>query len=169
MYKLEGYKDGYATVVNEAERSRSDFIATSAKEADALVVGLNQPVLLNDLAIYRFMKETSGLSISGGLEVLTDRESQAQLSSAFVTLQAGLVPDTDWKAANGWEVVTLEQIKPIATAVAAHVRACFRGERMTEVTIKAAATMVDIEDIDIPALFTAAYQAAYEEVVPAAA
>lgn len=167
MYKLEAYKDGYATVVNEAERSRSDFIAASPKAADALVVGLNQPVLLNDLAIYRFMKEVGGLSIAGGLEVLTDRESQAQLSSAFVTLQAGLVPDTDWKAANGWEVVTLEQIKPIATAVAAHVRACFRGERMTEATIKAAATMVDVDDIDIPALFTAAYRAAYEEVIPA--
>lgn len=172
MYRLISFGDGYAVVEKPSENYRAEFIASSAEEADSLVVELNQPVMLEDLAIYRFMREVGGLDLPGGLHILTDRESQAQLSSAFVTLQSGLVPDTDWKAANGWEAVTLEQIGPIARAVAAHVRGCFRGERTVQTAIMKASTMAEIEAIDIRGHFDAAYAEAFAEVMalaPAAA
>lgn len=168
MFNLENYADGEALIVNDAYPYRSTFNAASYEAAVVIVVSLNQADMLAELATHRFNFETSGLSL-GSLQILTDRESQAQLSSAFTTLQAGLVPDTDWKAANGWGTVDLEQIKPIATAVAAHVRGCFRGERIVETAIKQAATVAEIQAIDIPVLFGAAYKAAYEEVVPASA
>lgn len=166
MFNLENYADGEALIVNDAYPYRSIYNAETYEAAVVIVVSLNQADMLKELASHRFSFETSGLSLGSDLQILTDRESQAQLGSAFTTLQAGLVPDTDWKAANGWESVNLEQIKPIATAVAAHVRGCFRGERIVEKAIKQASTVAEIKAIDIPVLFGAAYKTAYEEVVP---
>lgn len=164
MYKLEWFNGTHALITGPDDY-RAESLAGSAAEADAIAVGLSQHAMLAALAAYRFEFETSGLELAGGLRILTDRESQAQLSSAFVTLQSGLVPDTDWKAANGWEVVTLEQIRPIATAVAAHVRGCFRGERTVQTAIMAAGTMAEIEAIDIRGQFDAAYAEAFAEVM----
>ncbi|WP_296231533.1 DUF4376 domain-containing protein [uncultured Pseudomonas sp.] len=163
MYKLEWFDGEYAMITGPNYRAES--LAGSAAEAEAIAVGLSKPAMLDALAAYRFEFETGGLDLPGGLHILTDRESQAQLSSAFVTLQSGLVADTDWKAANGWEIVTLEQITPIAKAVAAHVRGCFRGERTVQTAIKAASTMTDIESINIRAGFDAAYSDAFAEVM----
>jgi len=170
MYKLEWFDGEYAMITGPNYRAES--LAGSAAEAEAIAVGLSKPAMLDALAAYRFDFETGGLDLPGGLHILTDRESQAQLSSAFVTLQSGLVPDTDWKAANGWEAVTLEQIGPIAKAVAAHVRGCFRGERTVQTAIMKASTMAEIEAIDIRGHFDAAYAEAFAEVMalaPAAA
>jgi len=165
MYQLESFSASGARVTHTARLYDSTFIVGSEAEAERLVVQLNQPDMLAALAAYRFEFETGGLELAGGLRILTDRESQAQLSSAFVTLQSDLVPDTDWKAANGWEVVTLEQITPIAKAVAAHVRGCFRGERTVQTAIMAASTMAEIEAIDIRGQFDAAYADAFAEVM----
>lgn len=164
MYTVEQVAGGYARITGP-DNYRAEWIAHADAEADAIAVGLSQPAMLAELASYRFEFETGGLVLAGGLRILTDRESQAQLSSAFVTLQSGLVPDTDWKAANGWEVVTLEQITPIATAVAAHVRGCFRGESRVQTAILAASTMAEIDAIDIRGQFDAAYAEAFAEVM----
>ena len=164
MYKLVSFSESGAVVTNTDTPYASTFMASTLEDAEKIVIGLNRPDMLAELADYRFQFETGGLNV-GGLAVKTDRESQAQLSSAFVTLSAGLVPDTDWKGASAWEVVNLDQIKPIAKAVAAHVRGCFRGERLVEAAIKGAQTMADIETIDIRANFAAAYEAAFAEVM----
>lgn len=117
------------------------------------------------LADYRFKFEVGGLDLGDGLRVLTDRESQSQLSNAFVTLKHGLIPDTDWKGTNGWQLVDLVQIEPIAKAVAAHGRGCFRGERRVHTLINDAMTISDLEAVNIGELFGAAYQEAYAEVM----
>lgn len=165
MYRIENLNADNVHVTHSKVPYSSVFVVASASEAEAIVVGLNQPDMLAELAAYRFDFETGGLELAGGLRILTDRESQAQLNSAFTTLQNGLVPDTDWKAANGWEVVTLEQVTPIAKAVAAHVRGCFRGERTVQTAILAAGTMAEIEAIDIRGQFDAAYAEAFAEVM----
>lgn len=123
--------------------------------------------LLVALADRRFLFEVSGLALADGLSVKTDRESQSQLSNAYVTLKNGLIPDTDWKGANGWQLVDLVQIEPIAKAVAAHGRGCFRGERRVQTVIQDAATIADLEAINIGELFEAAYQEAFAEVMGA--
>lgn len=165
MYKLISYSDGSALVTNDSPAYRAEHLVESAEEAETLVVGLNQSGLMEQLAAHRFEFETSGLTLEGGLRLKTDRESQAQLSSSYTTLKYNLIPDTDWKALNGWQVVTLEQIEPFARAMAAHVRGCFRGERAVGTAITSATTMEDIDSIDILVQFTAAYEAAFAEVM----
>lgn len=80
------------------------------------------------LAALRYQKEMAGIVV-GGVMVRTDRESQAQLNGAYVSLKEGLIPDTPWKAANGWVPLAFADIAPVAQAVAAHVRACFANEK----------------------------------------
>lgn len=81
------------------------------------------------LADYRYERETAGIVI-GGTTIRTDRESQAQLSSAYTSMKASLIQSTEWKGADGWMTVTLTEIEPIAQAVAAHVADCFAVERL---------------------------------------
>lgn len=167
MYRLESYKKPYARIV-DGDTYASDFLAGSKAEGEAIAVGMNTPDMLAALAAYRFQVETSGLELEGGLRLLTDRESQAQLSSTYTDLKYGLIANTDWKAANGWQVVDLATMEPIAKALAAHRRACFRGESVLIAAIEAANTLALQEAIDIEANFMTAYQGAYAEImVPA--
>lgn len=165
MYELKSFADGLALVENKDLLFLSYIRAADEQEAETKVVEFNKAVMIGQLASYRFDVEVAGIELSDGLRVKTDRESQAQLNSAYTTLKYGLIPDTDWKAANGWQVVSLEQMEPIARALAAHVRGCFRGERTVGTAITSATTMAQIEAIDIQAQFMAAYQAAVAEVI----
>lgn len=165
MYKVESFEDGRALVVNAELSYESSWLADSQEDAERLVIGLNQPDLLDALAKYRFEFETAGLTVADGLRVATDRESQGQLNNAYSTLKNGLIPDTAYKAYNGWQAGTLEVIEPVAKAVAAHVRGCFKGECFVATTINEASTMGQIEAIDVQALFAAAYSEAFAEVM----
>ncbi|QHF01236.1 DUF4376 domain-containing protein [Pseudomonas asturiensis] len=170
MYMIETFENGSALVVNTDPNTPYRAVHNAADEAEAerLVIEMNQPGMLRRLAEYRLSFEIGGLQLADGLRVLTDRESQGQLTSSYTTLANNLIPDTNWKAANGWQVVTLKELEPIAKAVAAHVRGCFRGENAVFDAINGAKTMAAIEAIDIPAQFAAAYQVAYAEVMGAA-
>lgn len=86
------------------------------------------------LAAHRYAVETGGIVV-GGLSVVTDRESQAMVNGTYSSLKDGLILDTEWKGVNGWMVVTLAEIQPIAQAVAMHVRACFANERAHTIAI----------------------------------
>lgn len=90
----------------------------------------------DEIAAARYNIEVGGIRI-GGVEVKTDRESQAQLSSAYTSLAGGLISDTPWKAANGWVNVTLTEIAPIAQAVAVHVRSAFAWEQAQQEALAA--------------------------------
>lgn len=168
MYQLQSLTEGKARIINENPPYDSTFNVADEAEAVRIVLGLNRPPLLEALADHRFALEIAGLILDNGLRVSTDRESQAQLSSIYTDLTAGLIPDTDWKAANGWKRVDLETIAPIVKAVAAHRRACFRGERLVQAVIDDAATIADIEAIDIQQHFATAYQQAFTEVMASA-
>ena len=165
MYIIESFDGRGVLIVNDSIDYRSTFNAGSLGDAESIVVGLNRTLLLSDLALYRLNFETAGIVTEGGLSIRTDRESQAQLNAAYTTLKNGLIPDTDWKGSVDWEAVNLNQIEPIAKLVAAHVRACFRGERLTQEAIATAETVADIDAIDIVNLFGAAYTTALTEVM----
>lgn len=170
MYKLESFENGAALVVSDdlAAPYRAVHNASSLADAEQLVIEMNQPGMLTQLAEYRLSFEVAGLDLANGLRVQTDRESQGQLFNSYDQLKSGLIPDTDWKGQNGWQVANLAELEPIAKAVAAHVRGCFRGEKAVSDAIGSAATVADIESIQIIEQFRTAYQAAYDEVmVPA--
>lgn len=116
------------------------------------------------LAGIRFTRETGGVVLPDGSTVLTDRESQAQLSSAYQSLTQPFVDSIDWKGPDGWVTVTEMELRPIAQAVAQHVQGCFKAERqVSEQQIGAAVTLEDLVAIDLEAEFTAALEAVKAE------
>jgi len=112
--------------------------------------------LKKGLADLRWKAEVGGVTLpDGNTHIKTDRESQAALSSAYSSLKDGLIPDTPWKAAEGWMDVTFSQLKPIAQAVAHHVRACFDAEHRVEQQIDNADTNT-LLNFNLSAAFNAA-------------
>lgn len=112
------------------------------------------------LAELRYTRETAGITLENGAQIATDRESQSMLAGTYQSLTTGLMTDTDWKSANGWATVTQTELEPIATAVALHVRACFKAERALQTTINTAADADTLRALDLKTEFSTAYTAA---------
>lgn len=105
---------------------------------------------LADLAAWRYGRETSGVVVAG-TKIKTDRESQAAITSAYITLSQGLTTSIDWKAEGGvWVTLTLAEIEPIAQAVAFHIQACFTAERLLASQIKLATTDAELDAVHFP-------------------
>jgi hypothetical protein len=104
---------------------------------------------LASLALYRWQKETEGITI-GGVGIKTDRESQSLLNGALKlfdlnpTLQA-----IDWKGETGWVQVDKATLEAVGVAVGAHVQACFTREKQHATAIEALETIEEIEAYDI--------------------
>lgn len=140
----------------DGSRIRCEYTVTDKTPAE-----IRQDIT-DELAAHRYDFETGGIAVAGA-HIKTDRESQAQLSAAYTSLKSGLIPNTDWKAANGFQTVTLAEIEPIAAAVAAHVRACFAAERAITADLDL------LEDVDALAAFDVAaeFEAHYVAIVGA--
>ena len=107
--------------------------------------------LLGRVASKRFDVEVGGIDIDGML-VRTDRESQAALTSAFTSMSNDLISSTPWKMEDGsFVTLTLQEIAPIAKAVAQHVRASFDAERMHCEKIATLTTAAQISNYNIEA------------------
>lgn len=103
---------------------------------------------LAELAAYRFQVETGGLSIKG-MSILTDRESQAQLTSAYISLKFGLKDSIDWKGTNGWSSLKLAEIEPIAQLVLHHVQNSFTMEKIHSEAINNLTSVEEVNAYDI--------------------
>jgi len=84
-----------------------------------------------DLAAYaadkRWRIETGGILV-GGVPVATDRESQGLIIGAHAYVLANPDVTINFKAANGFVDLDAATVTAVATAVAAHVQACFAAE-----------------------------------------
>lgn len=97
------------------------------------VIGEPGPYIPTDADLFRFVAsrryeaETSGTTVDG-IPVNTERDSQALLTGA--ALQAMLDPNytVRWKTAGGFVELDAQQIIGLASAVRAHVQACFDRE-----------------------------------------
>lgn len=116
-------------------------------------------VRLQALAEHRWQIETGGVELPSGARILTDRESQAQLTSAYQSLTMPFVDSVDWKAAEGWVIVTETELRPIAQAVARHVQGCFKAERQVSEQIEAAESAEALHEINIAGEFADALEA----------
>lgn len=104
----------------------------------------------DELAAWRYLKETQGITLGGTL-VRTDRESQAQLTSAYVSLKNGLGESVRWKDATGtWVPMTLAEIEPVAAAVFSYVQSCFSHEETLSNLVDAASTVDEVKAIEVP-------------------
>lgn len=134
----------------------SGQLITSDENGYPIAIDPLQPVrttasLLADVAAKRWQVETGGILVAVH-PIATNRESQAQLNSAYTSLKNGLIADTPWKAADGdFTLVTLAELEPVAQAVASHVRACFAAEQAHNEAISALQTQAELDAYDVNA------------------
>lgn len=79
------------------------------------------------IAARRFQAETGGVIVEG-IQVNTERDSQALLTGAAFAASLDPAYQIKWKAATGFVDLTGEQILGIASQVRAFVQACFNRE-----------------------------------------
>lgn len=107
----------------------------------------------------RWQVEVGGITLGGGMSIITTRESQAQISSAVSGLAGGLITaPIDWKLSSGWQSLSAVEIQAVASAVSAHVKGCFAAERV--VSEQMDAIEGDLADFDVQAAFEAAFAVA---------
>lgn len=105
---------------------------------------------LAELAAWRYEMEIAGINVAGS-KIKTDRESQATLTGAFISLSQGLAASIDWKADGGqWVTLTLAEITPIAQAVVAHVQACFTAEKALAAEIRSMTSIEAVQSFTFP-------------------
>ena len=102
-----------------------------------------------ELAAIRWEDETGGIELADGSKAATDRESQSSIANTYSSLKEGFIPSTRWKSVSGWITVTLEDLAPLAKAVAVHVSDCFTKEETVSLQIDACVTVEEIEAIDL--------------------
>ncbi len=101
---------------------------------------------LAELAASRYSEEVGGIVVDG-VTIATDRESQAMITGAYVSLKQGLMQSVNWKGDDGWVTATLTEIEPIAQAVGHHIQACFTKESQLAAQVAAAETIEAVNAI----------------------
>ncbi|MEL7896036.1 DUF4376 domain-containing protein [Vreelandella neptunia] len=138
---------------NDADLTTPGIIREISEADWAKLIEQRREVRLQELAEHRWRIETGGVILPDGSRILTDRESQAQLTSAYQSLSMPFVESIDWKAADGWVTVTEAELRPIAQAVAQHVQACFKAERYVSEQIAAVEGAEALHGLDISGAF----------------
>lgn len=83
--------------------------------------------LAQQIADRRWQAETGGTTISG-MPLDTGRDSQALITGAALAAMLDPEYSVQWKTQGGFVDLTAEQIIAVASAVRAHVQACFDRE-----------------------------------------
>jgi hypothetical protein len=109
--------------------------------------------LVSYAALARYAKEIGGTTI-GGMQVATDRDSQAMVNGAFAAAKDDATFTTTWKAADGtWVPLDNATILAVGRGVKAHVNSCFATEASVSGQIASGAiTTYDAVDAAFAAL-----------------
>jgi len=99
----------------------------------------------------RWEVETGGITLPGGVRVLTDKADQDRITSVIVNASAAGIDAVDFKADSGWVRMDMETLRGVARAVAQHVQSCFSAERAHHAAIDLLATEADVAAYDIAA------------------
>lgn len=100
-----------------------------------------------EIADKRWQYETSGITVAG-VEIATDRESQALLTAAVLKVKDDPSYTVNWKAKNGWAVLDAATILAVVDAVRSHVQACFDREKELQEQVEAATTIEELNTIE---------------------
>lgn len=102
--------------------------------------------------------EVAGVEV-GGVSIDTSLDSQNRIGNAYAYAEAAGLASVTFKAASGWIVLSLDQLKAVSLAVGAHVQACFAAEDACDAGINASPpTITGYAEID----------AAFASLMPAA-
>ena len=92
----------------------------------------DKQALMNRIARTRYEHETGGTTVDG-MQVATDRQSQALITGAFSSAkdaqESGDPFSIRWKSAGGWVELDADQMIGLGRAVRHHVQACFDREK----------------------------------------
>lgn len=129
---------------------RQNWVATNlnlneAQQKDRLTSFKEEKIA--QLAAFRYDLEVHGISINGIL-IKTDRESQAQLASALLTVNEGFANGLYWKSSNGWVNLDKKQLQEISKKVAQHVQGCFNVEQVHASKIQNFTTIEELSEYD---------------------
>lgn len=80
-----------------------------------------------DIAARRYQAETAGITVNG-MHLPTDRDSQALVTGAALAAWMDQNYTCQWKTAEGFIDLGAQQIIGLASAMRAHVQACFDRE-----------------------------------------
>lgn len=105
---------------------------------------------LKKLGKKRYEVETAGVLL-GDSTILTDRESQAQITGAYNAARNGLLTTLNFKASTGWITLTAVEMEAIGQAVYSHVQNCFNIEKTHYEAIMALTTSQEVAEYDINA------------------
>jgi len=99
----------------------SQLITAEAKAAEAAAAQRAAIKARRDVAI------ASGITV-GGVTVATDDQSQSRIMGAAVAAMLDPAYTVQWKTAGGFITLSAPQVIGLATAIRAHVQACFDRE-----------------------------------------
>jgi hypothetical protein len=99
----------------------SQLITAEAKAAEAAAAQRAAIKARRDVAI------ASGITV-GGVTVATDDQSQSRVMGAAVAAMLDPGYSVQWKTASGFVTLSAPQVIGLATAIRAHVQACFDRE-----------------------------------------
>lgn len=141
-----------------SEETAEPYLATMADDPTVVDarIEVRRQELRQRLAEYRFEVETNGTELADGTPVVTTREAQAQLTTVHQTLKEGFQTEVNWKGPNGWVVVTLAEMAPIAQAVSDHVQKSFSTEKAVDDLIDIA-TEAELKEFDVVAEYDQAF------------
>lgn len=135
-----GFHEAWAVLDKTFDAIKSDIIA-----------------LLADL---RWQRETGGIEVDD-LPVRTDRETQGAISRARQSFIEGDMTSVRWKiGSQQWITLGEAQIAGIASAVTAHVAACYNAESDVTDAIVALADVQSAAAFNLTTEFETAYAAA---------
>lgn len=134
FYSLEYH--GESGIPDDAvELTEEEYRATAGRQVQADASGL--PVLVQApaqvvdprvlIAERRYLAETAGITVNG-MALPTDRDSQALVTGAALAAWMDQDYACQWKTADGFVALAAQQIIALASAMRAHVQACFDRE-----------------------------------------
>lgn len=104
---------------------------------------------VNEIAASRFSLETGGVTLINGAQINTERDSQAMVSGALLSVTRKSDTLIDWKGGDGiWTKIDKATIELIADAVSDHVQACFSAERAKCEELSALTTFYEVVAFD---------------------
>lgn len=107
---------------------------------------------LSELAKKRYEIETGGMNFGENI-ILTDRESQAQITATYIALLNGLTESVSFKTSTGFITLYLTEIEMIARALTTHVQRCFDIEKQHSEAINNCTTIEELNSYDINTLW----------------
>lgn len=129
-----------------------DRVTENSTEGPEPTVEELRNIMQQKVTEYRWQKETGGITVGDAI-IATSIEDQNRIISVIANAALAEVTEVDFKTANGWITLTVDQIKGIAAAIALHVQMCFTKERAISEVINSLETVEEIENLDVAAMW----------------